>query len=84
MAILCFLSFGIFHYNIQLKSVKEMFEPHLSPNPEATEYFMKAMNINLYIRRLHMFVNYDNPLMKPMLALQEAYLNEGKALLKME
>ncbi|WP_128979582.1 hypothetical protein [Halarcobacter ebronensis] len=58
-----------------------MHEIELSPNKEATEYFIKAMSIHLYITRLHTFIDFDSIFMN-LLALQDKYLEKGKELLK--
>ncbi|WP_164970259.1 hypothetical protein [Halarcobacter ebronensis] len=60
----------------QLETLKKMHEIELSPNKEATEYFMKAMSIHLYITKLHTFIDFDSIFMKPLLALQDKYLEK--------
>lgn len=74
-------SLAIFQYEIQTKTIKEMFQPQLSPNPEATEYFIDAMGVASYIERLHNFVNYDSFLMKPLLYKMNKDYEKGKSLL---
>ncbi|MCT7484900.1 hypothetical protein [Aliarcobacter cryaerophilus] len=74
-------SLAIFQYEIQTKIIKEMFQPQLSSNPEATEHFMDAMGVASYIERLHNFVNYDNFLMKPLFYKMNKDYEKGKSLL---
>ncbi len=74
-------SLAIFQYEIQTKIIKEMFQPQLSSNPEATEHFMDAMGVASYIERLHNFVNYDSFLMKPLLYKMNKDYEKGKSLL---
>lgn len=74
-------SLAIFQYEIQTKTIKEMFQPQLSSNLEATEYFMDAMGVASYIERLHNFVNYDSFLMKPLLYKMNKDYEKGKSLL---
>lgn len=74
-------SLAIFQYEIQTKTIKEMFQPQLSSNLEATEYFINAMGVASYIERLHNFVNYDNFLMKPLLYKMNKDYEKGKSLL---
>lgn len=72
------------HYKIQIKALKEMYEPYNFPYPQATEHFIKAMSMATYIHRLHTIVDYDNPIMKPFLnQLNEEY-EKGKSLLPKE
>ncbi len=52
-----------------------------SPNPQATEHFIKAMEYKNYILNLHRFVNYDNFLMKPLLTKMNQEYEKGKSLL---
>ncbi|MDN5114423.1 hypothetical protein [Aliarcobacter butzleri] len=52
-----------------------------SPNPQATEHFIKAMEYKNYILNLHRFVNYDNFLMKPLLTKMDEEYEKGKSLL---
>ena len=45
-----------------------------SPNPKASEHFIKAMEYRNYISKLHNYVDYDNFLMTPLLnKMQEEY-----------
>ena len=74
-------SLAIFQYEIQTKTIKEMFQPQLSPNPEATEHFIDAMGVASYIERLHNFLNYDSFLMKPLLYKMNKDYEKGKSLL---
>lgn len=74
-------SLAIFQYEIQTKTIKEMFQPQLSSNLEATEYFINAMGVASYIERLHNFVNYDSFLMKPLLYKMNKDYEKGKSLL---
>ncbi|BAK72749.1 hypothetical protein [Arcobacter sp. L] len=74
-------SLAIFQYEIQTKTIKDMFQPQLSSNPEATEYFINAMGVAAYIERLHNFVNYDSFLMKPLLNKMNTDYEKGKSLL---
>ncbi|WP_418180248.1 hypothetical protein ACNSOL_09000 [Aliarcobacter lanthieri] len=74
-------SLAIFQYEIQTKTIKEMFQPQLSPNPKATEHFIDAMGVASYIERLHNFVNYDSFLMKPLLYKMNKDYEKGKSLL---
>lgn len=74
-------SLAIFQYEIQTKTIKDMFQPQLSPNPEATEHFINAMGVASYIERLHNFVNYDSFLMKPLLYKMNNDYEKGKSLL---
>ena len=75
-------SFALVINKAQLESIREMHEVDLSPNKEATEFFMKAINVHFYILKIHAFIDFDNILMKPLLALQDYYLEKGKELLK--
>lgn len=74
-------SLAIFQYEIQTKTIKDMFQPQLSSNPEATEHFINAMGVASYIERLHNFVNYDSFLMKPLLYKMNKDYEKGKSLL---
>lgn len=74
-------SLAIFQYEIQTKTIKEMFQPQLSSNPEATEHFIDAMGVASYIERLHNFVNYDSFLMKPLFYKMNKDYEKGKSLL---
>ncbi|MCG3688259.1 hypothetical protein [Aliarcobacter butzleri] len=74
-------SLAIFQYEIQTKTIKEMFQPQLSSNPKATEHFIDAMGVASYIERLHNFVNYDSFLMKPLLYKMNKDYEKGKSLL---
>lgn len=60
-------SLSVFQYEIQTKTIEEMFQPQLSSNPEATKHFINALGVAAYIERLHNFVDYDSFLMKPLL-----------------
>ncbi len=80
--VLLLSSFAFVINKAQLESIREMHEVDLSPNKEATEYFMKAINVHIYIIKAHAFIDFDNILMKPLLALQDYYLEKGKELLK--
>ncbi len=80
--ILLLSSFVLVINKAQLETIREMHEVNLSPNKEATEYFMKAINVHIYILKVHAFIDFDNILMKPLLDLQDYYLEKGKALLK--
>lgn len=74
-------SLAIFQYEIQTRTIKDMFQPQLSSNPEATEHFINAMGVASYIERLHNFVNYDSFLMKPLLYKMNKDYDKGKSLL---
>ena len=52
-----------------------------SPNPQATEHFIKAMEYRNYISHLHNFIDYDNYLMKPLLTKMNEEYEKGKSLL---
>lgn len=52
-----------------------------SPNPQATEHFIKAMEYKNYILNLHRFVDYDNFLMRPLFNKMNEEYEKGKSLL---
>ena len=52
-----------------------------SPNPQATEHFIKSMEYKNYILNLHRFVDYDNFLMRPLFNKMNEEYEKGKSLL---
>lgn len=66
--------------NVTLISKNE-FPLDKSPNPQATEHFIKAMEYRNYISHIHNFVDYDNFLMRPLLTKMNEEYEKGKSLL---
>ena len=52
-----------------------------SPNPQATEHFIKAMEYRNYISHIHNFIDYDNFLMRPLFNKMNEEYEKGKSLL---
>ncbi len=52
-----------------------------SPNPKATEYFIKAFEYKMYIGALHKYIDHNNFLIKPLLNKMNEEYEKGKALL---
>ncbi|MCT7910132.1 hypothetical protein N5915_11240 [Arcobacter lacus] len=72
----------VFQYVVNVTLIsKNEFSLDKSPNPQATEHFIKAMEYKNYILNLHRFVDYDNFLMKPLLTKMNEEYEKGKSLL---
>ena len=55
----------VFQYVVNVTLIsKNEFPLEKSPNPQATEHFIKAMEYRNYISHIHNFIDYDNFLMK--------------------
>ncbi len=77
---LILISLAIIQFKSQYKVIYEEFKPHTSSNPPAVEEFVKAVHYDVYIERLHLFINYDNPIMIPFFKLRDYYFQKAQAL----
>jgi hypothetical protein len=85
-AILILLILFVFSYAFQyamnvILISKNEFPLDKSPNPQATEHFIKAMEYRNYISHVHNFIDYDNFLMKPLFNKMNEEYEKGKSLL---
>lgn len=72
----------VFQYVVNVTLIsKNEFPLEKSPNPQATEHFIKAMEYRNYISHIHNFIDYDNFLMKPLLTKMNEEYEKGKSLL---
>jgi len=72
----------VFQYVVNVTLIsKNEFPLEKSPNPQATEHFIKAMEYRNYISHIHNFIDYDNYLMKPLLTKMNQEYEKGKSLL---
>lgn len=72
----------VFQYVVNVTLIsKNEFPLDKSPNAQATEHFIKAIEYRNYISHLHNFVDYDNFLMKPLLTKMNEEYEKGKYLL---
>lgn len=81
--ILLFLIIIAIHFNFYF-AIKKEFNANQSVNPEATSYFIHATTIHAtWITILHdfLYIDYDNPLLKPFLGLQNYFFEKGEELM---
>ena len=72
----------VFQYVVNVTLIsKNEFPLEKSPNPQATEHFIKSMEYKNYILNLHRFVDYDNFLMRPLFNKMNEEYEKGKSLL---
>jgi hypothetical protein len=72
----------VFQYVVNVTLIsKNEFPLDKSPNPQATEHFIKSMEYKNYILNLHRFVDYDNFLMRPLFNKMNEEYEKGKSLL---
>ncbi len=70
------------HFNFYF-SIKSLVNANKSVNPKATEYFVQANTIStVWINAIHnyLFVDYDSPIMKPLIGITNYYFNKGEKL----
>ena len=72
----------VFQYVVNVTLIsKNEFPLEKSPNPQATEHFIKAMEYRNYISHIHNFIDYDNFLMRPLFNKMNEEYEKGKSLL---
>jgi len=73
----------VIHFSFYF-SIKSLVNADKSVNPQATEYFVQANTIStVWINTIHdyLFIDYDSPIMKPLLDITDYYFNKGEKLL---
>jgi hypothetical protein len=71
------------HFQIY-STLKKEFHGDRSVNPAATSYFLHATAIHtVWITVLHdfLFIDYDNPLLKPFLSLRDHFFEKGESIM---
>ena len=81
LVILIFLGYISTNTKSTTSMLSNEFPLDKSPNPQATEHFIKAMEYRNYISHIHNFIDYDNFLMKPLLTKMNEEYEKGKSLL---
>lgn len=72
----------VFQYVVNVTLIsKNEFPLEKSPNPQATEHFIKAIEYKNYISHIHNFIDYDNFLMRPLFNKMNEEYEKGKSLL---
>ena len=66
LVILIFLGYISTFSKSTINMLSNEFPLDKSPNPQATEHFIKSMEYRNYISHIHNFIYYDNFLMRPL------------------